>query len=250
MIIGNNLLYKMLVNVNLSTLRMILNVHFVRINLISVSYAQIRQLVLNVTMMDISTLSLIHRIIIVFVLKNGSLIKTKFVKAVKWLSLDVLFVIILIHALNVTIPTTFNPMEKEDVNALKDFGSIKLTKSVNHVQQALLVVPYANKTVNAYHALNKKETQTINVNVNLILMKMKIYFAKIVILTDNVYNVLVINFLPVINVTLHRIELKNQRKEFVCAEKVLYKMMKLICVLDVLLQVAKIAIELINAKNV
>ncbi len=243
-------MYKMLVNVNLSTLRMVLNVHFVRINLISVSYAQMWIIVLNVMMMDISIPFLIQRMIIVFVLKNGSLIRTKFVKTVKWLSMDVEFVIMLIHALNATMSTTFNPMEKGNVNALKDIGSTPLTSFVNHVQQVLQVVPYANKTVNVYRVLNKNETQTINVNVNLILMKMKIYFAKIVILTDNVYNVLVINFLPVINVTLHRIELKNQRKEFVCAEKVLYKMMKLICVLDVLLQVAKIAIELINAKNV
>lgn len=194
-----------------SLIQLKINANFVSTVLTFVKLVQMLIIVSLATLMEISTLMLMM-MVNVFALMDG-ICKKKSVKIVQLPLLDANIVMIPKRVQNVMPKTSFNPMEKEDVNVWKVIGTIQQLWLANYVKPASLAVYHVLKLVNVKFALKREESlMTIKLNVfaNLIHSKTHKISVKFAIHTNNVYNVKNKHQMLVLNVTHQKEELKNQ----------------------------------------
>lgn len=194
-----------------SLIQLKINANFVSTVLTFVKPVRMLIIVSLVTLMEISTPPLMMRVN-AFVLMDG-ICKKKSVKIVQLPLLDANIVMIPKHVQSVMHKTSFNPMEKEDVNVWRVIGTIQQLWLANYVKPASLAVYHVLKLVNVKFALKREESLMmikLNVFANLIHSKTHKISVKFVIHTNNVYNVKNKHQMLVLNATHQKEELKNQ----------------------------------------
>lgn len=194
-----------------SLIQLKINANFVSTVLTFVKPVRMLIIVSHVTLMEISIPLLMMRVN-AFVLMDG-ICKKKSVKIVQLPLLDANIVMIPKRVQNVMPKTSFNPMEKEDVNVWKVIGTIQPLWLANYVKPVSLAVYHALKLVNVKFALKREESLIkikLNVFANLIHSKTHKISVKFVIHTNNVYNVKNKHQMLVLNATHQKEELKNQ----------------------------------------